>query len=116
MKRLIINSYYHNIIVDELKNGILIYNDKTGDDIQISYDFINFVFVNKDLDLKTIVRLLSRFFTYDLKYNECIFQTVKRENEYLKIKLHLGNVLNIHNYSDVCLFSESLAYSHIKEA
>jgi hypothetical protein len=109
--RLVINSFYHNLVVDQLKNGILIYNDKTGDDIQISNDFINFVFTDKDMSIKKAVRLLSRFFTYDVKFNECIFQTVEREKEYLKIKDKLCDILNIHDYSGVALFSESLAYS-----
>ena len=105
-----INSFYHNIIIEQLENNILIFNNKTGDDLQIHNDFINYCF--KDgLSLQEKFRTLIGVFCYDCNFDSKLFKTVFLEKQYLKVKIDLVNVLQINNYSELALLKESLNYS-----
>ena len=112
--RLTIETYNHNLIIDCLKNGFLIYNDNTGDSVQVSHKFCDFVFnLRNKPTIKSYMRLLAKFFTYDFNFDEKIFQTEDLESEYQKFiysTVTLSDVLEIKNHSQLCLFLESLEY------
>lgn len=93
-----------SLIIEKLDSNFLIYNDYTGDAIQVSFNFINHCFSLKNQDIKEILELLTQHFTFNCKFNELLFGSVQKENEYYKIKNKLKGVLEIFDSVDQCKF------------
>ena len=105
-----INTFYHSLVIEQLENNILIYNNKTGDSVQIHNDFINFCFTD-GLSLREKFKTLVSVFCYYCDFDSKLFKTVFLEKQYLKAKIDLANVLQINNYSQLALLKESLIYA-----
>ena len=117
-----VKTFHHNLIIDQLNKGILIYNDNTGEDMQVSYKLLGKILRGDPLTLDhaVVIKSLCKYFTYDqlLFDNEIIINHLGSDslkNQFYRMRKDLKKVFNINNYSDYCLLSESLCYAKKEE-
>jgi hypothetical protein len=112
--KITVNTFNHNLIIEQRDHGVLVYNDNNGDEVFFNFDLTSKIMSKNKHCPITIIKTFTKFFTYDQVSAENVIPllgTVALEIEFYKLKINLKKVFNINNYSDYCLLAESLEYA-----
>lgn len=111
-----IKTYYHSLVIERQKSAFYLYNDRNGEHCIIPFDVVSKLFKDHTVngDGSEVVRMLSKFFTYEqcFNMNELVklFQSEELEIKFYRLLANFNNCLEIKSHSDHSLLCESLIY------
>lgn len=111
-----IKTYHHSLVIERMKSAFYLYNDRNGEHCIIPFDVVSKLFKDHTVngDGSEVVRMLSRFFTYEQCFNMYelvkLFQSEELETKFYRLIARFNNCLEIKSHSDHSLLCESLIY------